>query len=31
MKEDLALIEAFFYYLQQSHLVYECKSGLFDY
>ena len=31
MKEDLVLIEAFFYYLQQSHLVYEYKSALFDF
>ena len=26
MKENLVLIEDFFYYLQQSYLVYECKN-----
>ena len=25
MKKNLVLIEAFFYYLQQSHLVCDCK------
>ena len=29
MKEDLVLIEVFFFYLQQNHLVYECKVGSF--
>ena len=27
----LSFNRAFYYYLQQSHLVYECKSGLFDF
>ena len=26
----LSFNRGFFYYLQQSYLVYECKSGLFD-
>ena len=30
MKEDLVLI-GFFYYLQQSYLVYECKIDLFNF
>ena len=29
MKEDLVLIEVFLFYLQQNHLVYECKVGSF--
>ena len=31
MKEDLVLIEVFFYYLQQSHFVYECRTYSFNY
>ena len=27
MKEDLVLIEAFFFYKDQSYLTYECKVG----
>ena len=27
----LSFNRGFYYYLQQSHLVYECKSGLFDF
>ena len=32
MKEDLVFSEVFFFYLQQNHLVYECKvnSFIFD-
>ena len=31
MKEDLVLIETFFYYFQQSHLVYESKIDSFNF
>ena len=30
-ERGLSFNRGFFYYLQQSHLVYECKSGLFDF
>ena len=29
MKEDLVFLEVFFFYLQQNHLVYECKVDSF--
>ena len=30
-ERGLSFNRGFFYYLQQGHLVYECKSGLFDF
>ena len=31
MKENLVFSELFFFYLQQNHLVYECKVDSFDF
>ena len=30
-KKKIVLIEDFFYYLQQSYLVYDCKMGSFQF
>ena len=31
MKEGLILIEVFFFYMDQSYLVYDCKMGSFGF
>ena len=31
MKEGLVLIELFFFYMDQSYLVYDCKIGSFQF
>ena len=31
MKEGLVLLEVFFFYIDQSYLVYDCKMGSFGF